>query len=55
VTVDIALRERRFSLEIREIAVTECQVMNSFAGSRTEKPQVTRGYGLALATASAWP
>jgi alpha-D-ribose 1-methylphosphonate 5-triphosphate synthase subunit PhnI len=26
-----------------------------FAGSRAEKPQVTRGYGLASATASAWP
>ena len=30
------------------IAVTECQMVNQFAGSASEAPRFTRGYGLAF-------
>ena len=33
-------------IEIGDITVTECQMVNQFAGSKTEPPQFTRGYGL---------
>ncbi len=29
-------------------SLTECQMVNQFAGSKTEPPQFTRGYGLVL-------
>ena len=48
VAVEIAPEELGFAIEIGDIAVTECQMVNQFAGSRTEKPQFTRGYGLAF-------
>ena len=35
-------------IEIGEIDVTECQMVNQFAGSHDEPPQFTRGYGLAF-------
>ncbi len=35
-----------FAIEIGEIEVTECETVNQFAGSKTEPPQFTRGYGL---------
>ena len=35
-----------FPLEIGEIAVTECQMINQFAGSAEAPPQFTQGYGL---------
>jgi alpha-D-ribose 1-methylphosphonate 5-triphosphate synthase subunit PhnI len=38
--------ELGFEIEIGEIGVTECQMVNQFQGSRTEPPQFTRGYGL---------
>jgi alpha-D-ribose 1-methylphosphonate 5-triphosphate synthase subunit PhnI len=38
--------ELGFAVEIGEIVVTECETVNQFAGSRTEPPQFTRGYGL---------
>lgn len=48
VAVEIVPEELGFAVEIGEIAVTECQMVNQFAGSRTEPPQFTRGYGLAF-------
>lgn len=48
VAVEIMPEELGFAIEIGEIAVTECQMVNQFAGSRTEPPQFTRGYGLAF-------
>lgn len=48
VAVEIVPEELGFAIEIGEIAVTECQMVNQFAGSRTEPPQFTRGYGLAF-------
>jgi alpha-D-ribose 1-methylphosphonate 5-triphosphate synthase subunit PhnI len=38
--------ELGFAIEIGDIGVTECQMVNQFKGSRTEPPQFTRGYGL---------
>jgi len=49
-SVDIELipEELGFAISIGEIEVTECQMINQFAGSKTEPPQFTRGYGLAF-------
>ncbi|HEV7264017.1 MAG TPA: carbon-phosphorus lyase complex subunit PhnI [Falsiroseomonas sp.] len=38
--------ELGFEIELGDIGVTECQMVNQFKGSRTEAPQFTRGYGL---------
>ena len=35
-----------FAIEIAEIDVTECDMVNQFAGSQDVPPQFTRGYGL---------
>lgn len=49
-SVEIALipEELGFAISIGDIEVTECQMINQFAGSQTEPPQFTRGYGLAF-------
>jgi alpha-D-ribose 1-methylphosphonate 5-triphosphate synthase subunit PhnI len=44
--VEFTPPELGFPIEIGEVTVTECQMVNQFAGSRTEPPQFTRGYGL---------
>ena len=46
VAVEFTPPELGFPIEIGEITVTECQMVNQFAGSKTEPPQFTRGYGL---------
>ena len=46
VTVEFTPPELGFAIEIGDIGVTECQMVNQFKGSRTEPPQFTRGYGL---------
>jgi alpha-D-ribose 1-methylphosphonate 5-triphosphate synthase subunit PhnI len=46
VTVEFTPPELGFPIELGEIGITECQMVNQFAGSRTEPPQFTRGYGL---------
>ena len=46
VSVEVVPEELGFAIEIGEIAVTECQMVNQFAGSVTQPPQFTRGYGL---------
>lgn len=48
VTVCFTPPELGFEIEIGEIDVTECQMVNQFHGSRSEPPQFTRGYGLVL-------
>ncbi len=49
-SVEIALipEELGFAISIGDIEITECQMINQFAGSKTEPPQFTRGYGLAF-------
>jgi len=46
--VEVVPEELGFPIVIGEIEVTECQMVNQFAGSKTEPPQFTRGYGLAF-------
>ncbi len=48
VEVELVPEELGFPVVVGELAVTECQMVNQFAGSRTEPPQFTRGYGLAF-------
>jgi alpha-D-ribose 1-methylphosphonate 5-triphosphate synthase subunit PhnI len=46
--VEITPDELGFSIDIGEIELTECQMINQFAGSRETPPQFTQGYGLAF-------
>jgi len=46
VTVSFTPEELGFEIDIGEIEVTECQMVNQFEGSKTEPAQFTRGYGL---------
>jgi alpha-D-ribose 1-methylphosphonate 5-triphosphate synthase subunit PhnI len=48
VAVEITPEELGFSISIGDIEVTECEMINQFAGSKTEPPKFTRGYGLAF-------
>jgi alpha-D-ribose 1-methylphosphonate 5-triphosphate synthase subunit PhnI len=48
VAVEIIPEELGFSIEIAEITVTECQMINHFHGTAQIPPQFTRGYGLTL-------
>ncbi|QEM80492.1 carbon-phosphorus lyase complex subunit PhnI [Halomonas binhaiensis] len=48
VEVEIEVEGFDEPLCIGEIMMTECQMINQFAGSRTTAPQFTRGYGLAF-------
>ena len=48
VSVEIVPPELGFAVDIGEITVTECQMVNQFTGSKTEPAQFTRGYGLAF-------
>ena len=46
VVVEIIPEELGFPIEVGEITVTECQMVNQFKGSATIPAQFTRGYGL---------
>ncbi len=46
VAVEIEPPELGFAIDIGDIVVTECQMVNQFKGSKTVPPQFTRGYGL---------
>ncbi|MDR3515593.1 MAG: carbon-phosphorus lyase complex subunit PhnI [Azospirillaceae bacterium] len=46
VAVEIIPEELGFAIDIGDIAVTECQMINQFQGSKTQPAQFTRGYGL---------
>jgi alpha-D-ribose 1-methylphosphonate 5-triphosphate synthase subunit PhnI len=46
VAVEIEPPELGFAIDIGDIIVTECQMVNQFKGSKTTPPQFTRGYGL---------
>lgn len=48
VTVELEPEELGFAVDIGEITVTECQMINQFKGSKERPPQFTRGYGLAF-------
>lgn len=46
VAVEMELDELGFAVEIGEIELTECQMINQFAGSKDVPPAFTQGYGL---------
>jgi alpha-D-ribose 1-methylphosphonate 5-triphosphate synthase subunit PhnI len=46
VSVEIEPPELGFAIDIGDITITECQMVNQFKGSKTVPPQFTRGYGL---------
>jgi len=46
VAVEYVPPELGFPIEIAEIVVTECDMVNQFKGSASAPPQFTRGYGL---------
>ncbi len=47
-SVRVTLPELGFAVDIGDVVLTECQMVNQFQGSRTAPPQFTRGYGLAF-------
>jgi alpha-D-ribose 1-methylphosphonate 5-triphosphate synthase subunit PhnI len=48
VSVELVPDELGFAIDIGEVEVTECQMINQFAGSKEVPPQFTQGYGLAF-------
>lgn len=46
--VELVPDELGFAIDIGEVELTECQMVNQFAGSREVPPQFTQGYGLAF-------
>jgi alpha-D-ribose 1-methylphosphonate 5-triphosphate synthase subunit PhnI len=48
VEVEFVPEELGYPIVVGELELTECQMMNQFAGSKSEPPQFTRGYGLAF-------
>lgn len=48
VSVEILADELGFEIDVGEIELTECQMINQFAGNREVPPQFTQGYGLAF-------
>jgi alpha-D-ribose 1-methylphosphonate 5-triphosphate synthase subunit PhnI len=46
VGVEIVPPELGFAIDIGDVTLTECQMVNQFKGSKTKPPQFTRGYGL---------
>jgi alpha-D-ribose 1-methylphosphonate 5-triphosphate synthase subunit PhnI len=48
VAVEIEIEELAFAVDIGDIEVTECQMINQFTGSSEVPPTFTQGYGLAF-------
>jgi alpha-D-ribose 1-methylphosphonate 5-triphosphate synthase subunit PhnI len=48
VSVKLIPDELGFAVDIGDLEVTECQMINQFSGSRDVPPQFTQGYGLAF-------
>ncbi|MGP4843958.1 carbon-phosphorus lyase complex subunit PhnI [Marinobacter sp. 1Y8] len=46
VAVEIVPEELGFAIDIGDIELTECEMINQFVGSKDRAPQFTRGYGL---------
>ncbi|NHH99265.1 carbon-phosphorus lyase complex subunit PhnI [Oceanimonas sp. MB9] len=46
VTLELVPEELGFAIEIGDIELTECQMINGFTGDKQHKPAFTRGYGL---------
>ena len=48
VSVELVPDELGFAIDIGDLELTECQMINQFSGSRDVPPQFTQGYGLAF-------
>lgn len=48
VSVEIVPEELGFAIDIGDIVVSECHMINQFKGSAERPPQFTRGYGLSF-------
>jgi alpha-D-ribose 1-methylphosphonate 5-triphosphate synthase subunit PhnI len=48
VALEIVPEELGFAVSIGDLEITECEMVNQFAGSKSEPPKFTRGYGLAF-------
>ena len=48
VSVEFVPEELGFAVDLGEITLSECQMVNQFSGSKDIPPQFTRGYGLAF-------
>ncbi len=48
VSVELVPEELGFPIEIGEVMLTECEMVNQFHGSKDQPPQFTRGYGIAM-------
>jgi alpha-D-ribose 1-methylphosphonate 5-triphosphate synthase subunit PhnI len=48
VEVELFIEELGFAVTVGEIEISECQMVNQFAGSAGQGPSFTRGYGLAF-------
>jgi alpha-D-ribose 1-methylphosphonate 5-triphosphate synthase subunit PhnI len=48
VCVEFVPEELGFAVDLGAITLTECQMVNQFAGSKDVPPQFTRGYGLSF-------
>lgn len=48
VALEVEPEELGFAISIGDLEITECEMVNQFAGSKSEPPQFTRGYGLAF-------
>ena len=46
VAVELVPEELGFAVDIGDLEITECQMINQFAGSGHAPPQFTRGYGI---------
>jgi len=46
VTLSLSPEELGFEIEIGDLELTECQMINGFVGDKAVKPKLTRGYGL---------
>lgn len=48
VAVEFVPEELGFAVDLGDVTLTECQMVNQFGGSKEVPPQFTRGYGLAF-------
>jgi alpha-D-ribose 1-methylphosphonate 5-triphosphate synthase subunit PhnI len=48
VSVEFIPEELGFAVDLGDLTLTECQMVNQFAGSKDVAPQFTRGYGLSF-------
>jgi alpha-D-ribose 1-methylphosphonate 5-triphosphate synthase subunit PhnI len=46
ISIEIEPAELGFAIDIGDVVLTECQMVNQFKGTKTVPPQFTRGYGL---------